>query len=435
MKKYKIGFLGMGTVAQGVWRHMSDNYGRMSRKLGGDYELAIACVRDISKKRDVMIPAEKLTLNPDDVVMNPDIDIVCELMGGVEEAYELAKKALKNGKIVVTANKAMISEKGEELFKLVNANGNNAEIYFEAGVAGGIPILKSLSEGLIANEFSLIYGILNGTCNYILTRMERENASYETILEDARKLGYVEADEALDIDGIDAAHKASVLAYLAYGKWVKISDMIVNGIRNVSLDDMVWAREFSYRIKLIASIRRDQKTDSISVGVYPALLPIADVVANVNGVFNAVAIEGDLVGRTVYIGRGAGQNATASAVIADIADAFETLNSKPIRPYLPPASSMKMMSLEDMESSFYIRFSVKDEVGTLAIIASILAKHNISIELLEQKKRENKDEALLILTTHITNELSISKACAELEALSAVKDKPFVLRIFDSQQT
>lgn len=427
MRKHRIGFLGMGTVASGVWKRLSENYAQMTQKLGGEYELAKVCVRDIKKKRDVKIPSSKLTENPLDIVDNPDIDIVCELMGGVEEAFKLTKKALKNGKIVVTANKAMLCEKGEEIFKLVQ--DHKAEIYFEASVAGGIPIVKAVSEGLVANDFSFIYGILNGTCNYILTRMERENASYEAILGDARKLGYVEADESLDIDGIDTAHKASVLAYLAYGKWVKLEDMIIKGIRNVRLEDMIWAKEFNYRIKLIASIRHDKNLNKISVGVYPALLPTSDVVANVNEVFNCVAVDGDLVGRTVYIGRGAGQNATASSVIADIADAFETLNSRPVRPYLPPASSMKMMSLADMESPFYMRLAVKDEAGTLAVIASVLAKHKISIELLEQKQNPNSDDAWLILTTHKTDELSISKACKKLEELDIVSDKPFVLRM------
>ena len=423
----------MGTVGQGVWRHLSDNYAELSRKLGGEYELAIACVKNISRPRDVEIPADKLTTNPQDVVSNPDIDIVCELMGGVEEAYELSKTAIQNGKIVVTANKAMLAEKGAELFSIIDKPGCDAEIYFEASVAGGIPVIKALSEGLVANSISRMYGILNGTCNYILTRMERENAPYESILADARRLGYVEADESLDLDGIDAAHKAAVLTYLAYGKWVKLEEMTVDGIRRVNLIDMRWAREFNYRIKLIASVRKDAASNRISVGVYPALVPLTDVVANVNEVFNAVAIDGDLVGRTVYIGRGAGQNATASAVIADIADAFETLNSKPVRPYLPLLSAMEMMPQSDVVNSFYVRFPVKDETGTLAEIASVFAEHKISIELLEQKKHENNADAWLIMTTHKTNELAIKNACESLEKLSPVLDKPFVLRILDSE--
>ena len=205
-KTFKIGFIGMGTVAQGVWKHLEKSFETMTARFGAKYELAKACVRDISKKRGVDIPLEKLTENPYDIINDPSIDIVCELMGGVDEAFKLVKKAIELGKIVITANKAMLCEKGAEIFALL-AKNPKSQIFFEASVAGGIPIIKSLREGLVANNFSLIYGILNGTCNYILTRMERENASYEAVLADARRLGYVEADESLDIDGIDSAHK------------------------------------------------------------------------------------------------------------------------------------------------------------------------------------------------------------------------------------
>ena len=286
--KYKIGFLGMGTVAQGVWRHLSENREFMTGKLGAEYELAKVCVRDASKRREVPIDKSLITQNPLEVVANPEIDIVCELMGGVEFAYKCVKTALENGKIVITANKALLCEKGEELVALAQKI-DKAELFFEASVAGGIPIVKSISEGLVANRFSLIYGILNGTCNYILTRMEREKASYETILEDARRLGYVEADESLDIDGIDTAHKASILAYLAYGKWIPLSDMVIEGIRNVSLEDMLWAKESDYRIKLLATIRKNKQTNKVAVSVCPTLVPLSDVVANVNEVFNGVA--------------------------------------------------------------------------------------------------------------------------------------------------
>ena len=430
--KYKIGFLGMGTVAPHSLRHLSENREFMTGKLGAEYELAKVCVRDASKRREVPIDKSLITQNPLEVVANPEIDIVCELMGGVEFAYKCVKTALENGKIVITANKALLCEKGEELVALAQKI-DKAELFFEASVAGGIPIVKSISEGLVANRFSLIYGILNGTCNYILTRMEREKASYETILEDARRLGYVEADESLDIDGIDTAHKASILAYLAYGKWIPLSDMVIEGIRNVSLEDMLWAKESDYRIKLLATIRKNKQTNKVAVSVCPTLVPLSDVVANVNEVFNGVAVKGDLVGRTVYMGRGAGQNPTASAVISDISDAFETLKSKPIRSLLPKVDIDGIMPLSDMKSSFYMRLSVKDQLGILAKVASILARHEISIELLEQKKHKNEGEACLILTTHKTDELSMRKACEELEGSEFVLEKPFILRIFENE--
>ena len=318
-KVYRIGFIGMGTVGQGVWKHLQNDQERMQSRFGATYELAKACVRDISKKRDIVISSEQMTEDPYDVVNDPSIDIVCELMGGTGKALELTLAALKQGKAVVSANKAVISKYGAEIFETAEKFGG--KYFFEASVAGGIPIIKILREGLVANSFSHIYGILNGTCNYILTRMEREKAPYEAIVEDARRLGYVEADESLDLDGWDAAHKTSILAYLAHGVWAKPEkEMLVSGIRGIRLEDMLWANENNSRIKLVGSARK--YGDSLSVSVYPAILPLTDVVANVNEVYNAVALSGDVVGRTIHIGRGAGQDATASAVIADIADAL-----------------------------------------------------------------------------------------------------------------
>ena len=366
-KIFRIGFVGMGTVAQGVWKHLENNCGQMAARLGADYELAKASVRDINKKRGVEIPREKLTENPYDIVNDPSIDIVCELMGGTDAAFDITMAALKNGKVVVSANKAVICKRGAEIFAAARKFGG--AYFFEASVAGGIPIIKVLREGLVANRFSLIYGILNGTCNYILTRMERENATYETIIEDARRLGYVEADESLDIDGWDAAHKICILAYLAHGVWINPENMLVSGIRGIRLEDMQWARDFDSRIKLIASVRRNPD-GAIFASVYPALLPLTDVVANVNEVYNAVSLSGDVVGRTVHIGRGAGQDATASAVIADIADAVRYLMGAPVRPSAAVDTPAKFASLDEVSGEFYLRMEVPDQSGVLASIAS-----------------------------------------------------------------
>lgn len=429
-KVYRIGFVGMGTVGQGVWKHLADA-ARMQPRFGAKYELAKACVRDVNKKRDIKITREQMTQDPYEVVNDPSIDIVCELMGGTGKALELTLAALKQGKVVVSANKAVISKHGKEIFAAAQKYGG--KYFFEASVAGGIPIIKVLREGLVANRFSLIYGILNGTCNYILTRMERENAAYEDIVEDARRLGYVEADESLDIDGWDAAHKISILAYLAYGVWANPeSDMIVSGIRGIRLEDMHWARENNARIKLIGSART--YGDSLSVGVYPAILPLADVVANVNEVYNAVALTGDVVGRTIHIGRGAGQDATASAVIADIADALKSMSAGAQNSlFVPREESIRFASLEEITGEFYLRLEIKDEAGVLATIASVLASEGISIELLQQKKHEMAGRAWLLLTTHSTNEAAISRACGKLERSTLTFDKPFVLRMFKTK--
>lgn len=429
-KTFKIGFIGMGTVAQGVWKHLENNRGQMTARLGANYELAKASVRDISKKRVVDIPRSKLTENPYDIVNDPSIDIVCELMGGTTDAFELTIAALKAGKVVVSANKAVICKRGAEIFATARKFGG--AYFFEASVAGGIPIIKVLREGLVANRFLMIYGILNGTCNYILTRMERENATYDTIIADARRLGYVEADESLDIDGWDAAHKISILAYLAHGVWINPEDMLVTGIRGIRLEDMQWARDFDCRIKLIASVRKNED-GALFASVYPALLPLTDVVANVNEVYNAVSLCGDVVGRTVHIGRGAGQDATASAVIADIADSVRYLLGAPVRPSAAVGGEARLATLEDVSGEFYLRMEVPDQSGVLASIASDLASENISIELLQQRKHETKGKAWLLLTTHSTSEAAIKRACKKLRDAKYVFDEPFVLRIWSSE--
>ncbi len=421
----------MGTVGQGVWKHLQSDRERMQTRFGARYELAKACVRDPNKKRDIEISADQMTQDPYDVVNDPSIDIVCELMGGTDKALELTLAALKLGKVVVSANKAVICKHGAEIFATAEKYGG--KYFFEASVAGGIPVIKVLREGLVANRFSLIYGILNGTCNYILTRMERENAPYEAIVEDARRLGYVEADEALDLDGWDAAHKISILAYLAHGVWVNPqTEMLVSGIRGIRLEDMVWAKENNSRIKLVGVAR--SFGDSLSVSVYPAILPLTDVVANVNEVYNAVSLSGDVVGRTVHIGRGAGQDATASAVIADIADALKSLSAcAPSSLSVQKDENTRLANLDEIAGEFYLRLEIKDEAGVLASVASIFASENISIELLEQKKHETSGRAWLLLTTHSTNEAAIKRACDKLEESSFTFDNPFVLRIFKAQ--
>ncbi len=427
-KIFRIGFIGMGTVGQGVWKHLWRDRDIMQRRFGAEYELAKACVRDINKKRDIEITRQQMTGDPYSVVNDPSIDIVCELMGGTDKALELTLAALKQGKVVVSANKAVICKHGAQIFETAQKYGG--KYFFEASVAGGIPIIKVLREGLVANRFSLIYGILNGTCNYILTRMERENAPYEAIVEDARRLGYVEADESLDLDGWDAAHKISILAYLAHGVWANPEkDMLVSGIRGVKLEDMHWASENDARIKLVAAARKTG--NSLFVSVYPALLPMTDVVANVNDVYNAVALSGDVVGRTVHIGRGAGQDATASAVIADIADAIKSLAvSAPCSLSVAKDSNLHLASLEEVSGEFYLRMEVKDEAGVLAQVASLLAGENISIELLQQKKHGVEGRVWLLLTTHECTEASINRACKKLEDSEIIFGKPFVLRIF-----
>jgi homoserine dehydrogenase len=431
-KGIRIGLAGLGTVGQGVWKHLRSRKDELELRMGTRFTLARAAVRDLGKKRGIRISKKVLTDDPMSLATDPDIDVLCELMGGTTTALEVTKAALNAGKTVVTANKALLCHHGEKLFRL--AKRKDAHIYFEASVAGGIPIIKALREGLVVNQFPQIYGILNGTCNYILTRMEREGKSFEDILADARKLGYVEADESLDLDGLDAAHKAVIIAYLAHGKWIPLKKMPVEGIRDITLEDIQWAQRLGFKIKLLALILRDSKKDHVFASVQPALVPRDMVLANVDGVFNAISVTGDIVGESVYIGRGAGQDATASAVISDVVDAGTALDHG-IMPEEPiNRKDLELARPEDVFRSFYIRLTVKDQPGVLADVANILAKQEISLESVLQRPNGQKDSANLVLTTHLCSEAAMAAAVRSLKRHRALMKKPFLLRIADFAQ-
>ncbi|MGJ3243640.1 MAG: homoserine dehydrogenase [Opitutales bacterium] len=439
-KTLRIALLGLGTVGQGVWKHIRNNRKALEARLGAGLELYAAGVRDLKKKRRVSIPASRMTTDLDGLAEDPRVDIFCELMGGTGRARELTLKALRNGKIVVSANKALICEHGAELFEAARKGGGH--FFFEASVAGGIPIIKTLYEGLVANRFPLIFGILNGTSNYILTRMEREGLSFEETVGAARELGYVEADESLDLDGWDAAHKAVVLAFLAHGLWVPTKQLFVNGIRNVTTEDIETARELGYKIKLIASIRRDFDSESLVVLVQPSLIPEKEIVAGVDDVFNAVSVSGDVVGTTVLIGRGAGQDATASAVIGDIADAVQLLVGQEAGTasveagsiYRPVATrDLSVAGKEAVRGRFYIRLTVEDRPGVLAKIADVMARNNVSLATVHQHPREVDQAASLILTTHRTDLASVDKTLMALRRLKTVREQPVLLHIFEPE--
>ncbi len=427
-----LAFAGLGTVGQGVWRHLSERAEELSARMGPAVRLYKAAVRDPSKRRHPSIPQECLTTNALSLAEDPEVDVLCELMGGTGEALAVTRAALERGKTVVTANKALLCHYGEELFRLARANG--AHIYFEASVAGGIPIIKALREGLVVNRFPLIYGILNGTCNYILTRMEREGQPFEAIVGDARRLGYVEADEALDLDGVDAAHKTAIVTYLAHGKWIPLHEMPVEGIRGIQLEDIQWAQSLGYKIKLLAVILRDFEGGSVFSSVQPMLVPRGMMLANVDDVFNAISVTGDVVGESIYIGRGAGQDATASAVISDIVDAGTALANGILPEEPPQREELRTSGLEEVTRSFYMRMSVRDQSGVLAEVAAVLSRHAISIESVLQRPNGKEGAAHLVLTTHSASEAAMAGALAELESLTALLDRPFLLRIADFAQ-
>jgi homoserine dehydrogenase len=432
----RIGLLGFGVVGQGVWKNIEKNRQALEFRLGAQLDITQVVVKNAAKQREVAVPAECYSTDPSRVVDNPEIDIVCEMMGGTGEALELTRRALKQGKVVVTANKALVCEHGEELFKIAHENGGH--YFYEASVAGGIPIIKTIREALVANRFKLIFGILNGTSNYILTRMEREGLSFEETLGDARQLGYVEADEALDLDGIDAAHKAVILAFLAHGKWVKLDEIICEGIREISGTDIEIAGELGYKIKLLAVIARDFEANKLSVRLHPALIAKSEVIAGVDEVYNGVSVTGDVVGTTVLIGRGAGQDATSSSVISDIADAVCMIQGAP-RPviseedeelYRQLADGLELAAPAELTGRYYLRVHVKDEQGVLAKISNILAAHHISFATVNQKELTD-GTALIMLTTHESNETSVAAAKATLSAESVVVETPVSLRIFE----
>ncbi|WP_043582777.1 homoserine dehydrogenase [Geminisphaera colitermitum] len=433
-----IGICGLGTVGQGVWKHIEQKRAALEARTGAQLVLRRASVRDLKKKRAIKLPATALTTDPLSIATDPNIHIVCELIGGTTLARNITLAALRLGKTVVSANKALLCEHGPEL--LATAQKHGAQFLFEASVAGGIPIIKAIREGLAANRFPLIYGILNGTCNYILTRMDREGLSYPAILTEAKALGYAEADESLDVDGWDTAHKASVLAWLAHGIWVPTSKMIVEGITQITQADLQFARENNYAIKLLAVIARDtaHARGGLSVRVAPTLLPRAKVLANVNEVYNGVSVTGDVVGETVYIGRGAGQDPTASAVIADIIDAAlniqhpTTNTQQPASNIRRPASGVPHPATpESIRGSYYLRLDVKDEPGVLAKIATVTARARVSIASVSQHPGERPDAASLILTTHESNEKAIRETLARLAKLPCVLSKPLLLRIHE----
>lgn len=429
-----IGLCGFGTVGQGVWKHLTRARADLETRLDVRLEVRRVAVKNIRRKRKIRIPLSKLTDDALSVATDPKIDIVCELMGGTDLARQVTLAALRAGKVVVSANKALISAYGAEIFATARKHGGH--FFFEASVAGGIPIIKALREGLVANRFPQIYGILNGTCNYILTEMEERDESYSVVLAEAKQLGFAEADEALDVQGWDAAHKAAVLAWLAHGIWVNPKHMIVEGIDRITPADFKNATALGYGIKLLAIISRDFATDELSVRVHPTLLPEGNVIANVSGVYNAISVTGDVVGTTLYVGKGAGQDATASAVISDIVDAVAMLsNCRGMHLIsevpLPTDSGVKLSPLDKIRGRYYLRLTVRDEPGVLAQIASVMARHHVSIASVIQNPSEATGTASLVLTTHESHELAMRSTIKQLSRLARVVDQPLLMRISD----
>jgi homoserine dehydrogenase len=428
MNIYKLGFLGLGTVASGVVEGLEKNASLLQSRFGVDFTISKIAVRDLHAKRSPNVDPSLLTTDPYEVVSHPEVDIVLELIGGEEPARSLVMEALRNGKTVITANKALIAEHGPELFDL--AEKNNTRIFFEASVAGGIPIIKALREGLSGNSIDTMHGILNGTCNYILSCMEG-GAAFEDALSDAQKLGYAEADPTLDIDGFDAGHKAAILASLAYGQWFSKENVSISGIRNLQLTDINFARDAGYRIKLLANIKKNA-ANKISIDVQPTLVPETSMIGAVMDAYNGIKIAGNVVGETFFYGLGAGKEATSSAVIADIIDACDALKNNNIT--YPGFKAFDgadgATDLTGISCRFYLRVNVVDSPKVLAAITGILGDNNISIASITQKESGEKSVPVVILT-HEVQAQQMDNALAEIEKLDIVKETPLRFRIED----
>jgi homoserine dehydrogenase len=433
-----IGILGLGTVGQGVWKHLSDKKADLESRLGVKLDLRKVAVRDLKKKRGIKIPKNKITKNPFEVIDDPAVHVVCELIGGTTKSREFTLRALKLGKVVVSANKALLCEHGPEIFDAVRKHGG--QFLFEASVAGGIPIIKAIRDGLAANHFELIVGILNGTCNHILTRMGEDGLTFADALKEAQELGYAEADPTLDIDGIDVWHKASILAWLAHGKWAPRKQTLVEGIRNIGPADIDFARRFGFALKHLAVIRREFKKGWMTVGVYPALVPNRDILARVSGVNNGITLRGDVVGATTLAGRGAGGDATASAVIGDIVDAIAALiNSAPtlsgdnLAKREKQGKAIRMAELDEIISPFYLRLSLLDKAGVSEGVYRIFSKHKVSIARVIQYEHPNKGRGTVTLSTYPVSERKMGAVLKELRQLKTVLEEPFILRIFSPE--
>jgi homoserine dehydrogenase len=430
MQQVNLGIIGGGTVAGGVIDALQRNGALMASRLGVGLKVVRVAVRNLKKKRDFKIPRAWLTADWREVCCDPEVHLVAELIGGTTVAREVVLTSLKLGKPVVTANKALLSAHGEELFAAAKKYGTN--LYYEASVAGGIPIIKSLREGFVGNRISALYGIVNGTCNYILTRMKLEGADFGAVLADAQRLGYAETPPDLDIDGHDAAHKTGILASLAHGFWVNPKQIHVEGIRHISALDIKFAGELGYTIKLLGIVKKTGAGCRVQVSVYPTLIPNTHVLASVNYAFNAVFVRGDIVGDSLFYGRGAGREATASAVLSDLADAaldlkFGTKHRLP--PFVPHECSGAVAPIEEVVSQYFVRLNVVDRPGVLAKIATIFGRSNIGISSVIQPEGHEGESVPLIFMLHYAPNGAALRALAQIAKLPAIKGKPVMIRV------
>lgn len=431
-KSLGIGLAGFGTVGTGVWETLVRNAELISDRSGVEVEIVRIAVRDIGKARLVEVPEEKFTTDWKEVVNDPQVDIVVELIGGTETAFEIVAAALRASKPVVTGNKALLAERGQELFAL--SNEFNTPIHFEAAVAGGIPIIKTVQESFVGNRIQSMVGIINGTSNYILERMTEAGLGYEQALGEAQQLGYAEADPTLDVNGWDAAHKAILLATLAYGFTVDPKQVYVRGIERVRAIDIDFAKRLGFVVKLLCVVREHAK-GHVEIRTQPSFIPQSHILSSVNGVFNAVAVRGDAAGDSLFYGRGAGKDPTASSVVADIVEAALGLGHEGShRGFLPYQEQGDIMRIEDTETPYYVRFDVNDEPGVVAQIANLLADAGIGISGTHSPVHPDEPDAEfvdMVFQLHTCRFGLLKETLKKVEALSCVNSRPVVFRIED----
>jgi homoserine dehydrogenase len=432
LKDIGIGIIGLGTVGSGTVKLLRENAELLRRRVGVPLRIVKVADLDLERDRGFSLPREILTADGFQVTRHPDVHIVCELVGGKGAALEFLHDAIRQGKSVVTANKALLAEHGVEISKAAAAAG--VDIGFEASVGGGIPIIRAMREGLAANRIQEIYGIINGTCNYILSRMTNEGTEYPAVLAEAQKIGLAEADPSFDVDGIDSAHKLAILVWLATGGSIPLVNIYVEGIRHVSAQDIIFAREFGYTIKLLAIAK--QRGNGIEVHVHPTMIPSDHLLATVGGAYNAIFVKGDFVGSSMYYGQGAGMLPTASAVVSDVIEIARNLG-KGVSGRIPPSGFHNLLPgrgttvspFTDVDSEYYLRFQVVDKPGVLSKIAGILGNHQISISSVIQKGRKQESAVPIFIVTHHAKEKDMRAALEETDRLPVVLDRTRMIRI------
>mgnify|MGYP001274275022 CR=1 FL=1 len=426
MKPVKVGLLGMGTVGTGVLRIVEGHQDDLQKQVGSPIQIEKVLVRDMNKTRRYRIQPEKLTVNAEDIIHNPEIDIVVEVMGGIEPARTYMLAALERGKHIVTANKDLMALHGSEI--LNKAAEKNCDVFYEASVAGGIPIIRTLIDGFSSDRITKIMGIVNGTTNFILTKMSQEGASYEDVLKEAQQLGYAEADPTSDVEGLDAARKMVILSRLGFHANVELSDVEVKGITQISKEDILYAKRLGYEVKLLGIAERHD--DRIGISVQPTMVKTSHPLSSVNGVYNAVYVYGEAVGETMFYGPGAGEMPTATSVVADLVAVVKNMKlGVNGRKMFVPYKEKKLKTDEQIASKYFIRLHVADRAGVLAQIAQLFAEHNVSLESVVQQPNRAIPDAEIVIVTHEASKANMAEVLARFESLDVVRAVKSVYRV------